>query len=52
MTIGGWIVMTVSIAAATTLFAVCIIKVLTTKDETEHMDSFAYKEVDWTSDDD
>ena len=37
MTEGGWIVMLLSVGAATILFVGCIVKVLTTKDETQHM---------------
>ncbi|MGC1481425.1 MAG: hypothetical protein WA771_13055 [Chthoniobacterales bacterium] len=37
MTLGGWIVMLISVSAVTTLFVWCIWKVLTTPGETERI---------------
>lgn len=40
MTIGGWIIMTLSISFVTGLFIWCLYKVLSTPGETEHMHGF------------
>ncbi|MDP0498953.1 MAG: hypothetical protein Q7P63_02530 [Verrucomicrobiota bacterium JB022] len=40
MDTGGWIIMTLSVTAATTLFLWCMFKVLTTPGETEHVHGF------------
>ncbi len=40
MTLGGWIVMLVSVTTMTLLFAWCLYKVLTTPDETEKLHGF------------
>lgn len=40
MTLGGWLVMILSVGSVTALFAWCIWKVVTTPDETEHLHGF------------
>ena len=40
MTLGGWIVMIVSVTSMTVFFAWCLYKVLTTPDETEKIHGF------------
>lgn len=46
MTIGGWIVMLVSVSAVVTLFGWCIYKVLTLPEEPERMHGFEVKPPD------
>lgn len=46
MTLGGWIVMFVSISAVTTLFGWCIYMVLTIPDETKKLHGFEQKPPD------
>ena len=40
MTIGGWIVMGLSVGSVTALFAWCLWRVLSDPQETEHMHGF------------
>jgi len=40
MTLGGWIVMLVSVGSVTALFLWCLWVVLTTPEETEHLHGF------------
>lgn len=40
MTIGGWIMLILSVGAVTALFAWCLYKVLTIPEETEHIHGF------------
>ena len=40
MTIGGWIIMLLSVGTVTTLFAWCIYKVLTSPSESEKLHGF------------
>ena len=40
MTIGGWIILTISVGTVTALFVWCTLKVLRTPRETEHMHGF------------
>ena len=39
MTIGGWIIMVLSVGFVTVMFAWCIIKVLSTPESTRHLHS-------------
>ncbi|MCS7303579.1 MAG: hypothetical protein NZ602_00520 [Thermoguttaceae bacterium] len=41
MTLGGWIIMTLSVGGVTALLAWCIYKVITTPGSTEHLHSQA-----------
>ena len=40
MTIGGWVILIISVSAVVTLFTWCIYKVLNIPGETEHLCSF------------
>lgn len=40
MTIGGWIMLILSVGSAVTLFTWCIYKVVTIPDETDHIKGF------------
>lgn len=40
MTLGGWIIMLVSVGSVTSLFSWCILKVLTTPEEEEKIHGF------------
>jgi len=40
MTLGGWIIMFISVGTVSGLFAWCLWKVLTTPGESEHMHGF------------
>lgn len=46
MTLGGWLIMLVSVGSVTILFIWCIWKVLTTPGETEHMHGFEFETPD------
>lgn len=46
MTLGGWIVLVLSVGSVCTLFGWCIHKVMTTPGETEHMHGFEGKTPD------
>ncbi len=46
MTIGGWIILTVSVGTVTALFIWCIFKVIRTPDETKHMHGFEFETPD------
>ena len=46
MTIGGWIIMLLSVSSVTMLMIWCIYKVLTTPGETEHIHGFEQKTPD------
>ncbi len=40
MTLGGWIIMILSVGSVTALFTWCVVKVLTTPDESEKIHGF------------
>lgn len=40
MTIGGWIILIISVSTVVTLFTWCVYKVLSTPGETEHLHGF------------
>ncbi len=46
MTIGGWIILTVSVGTVTALFIWCIFKVIRTPGETKHMHGFEFETPD------
>jgi hypothetical protein len=46
MTIGGWMILIVSVGSVTSLFSWCLYKVLTIPGETEHVHGFEFKTPD------
>ncbi len=50
MTLGGWIVMVVSVATVTAAFVWCLWKVLTTPEESEKVHAFEFETPDVDAD--
>jgi hypothetical protein len=50
MTLGGWIVMILSVVSVTGIFLWCLWKVLTTPEETEKLHGFSFETPDEKSD--
>jgi len=50
MTLGGWIVMLLSVISVTVVFLWCLWKVLTTPDESEKLHGFSFETPDEKSD--
>ncbi len=46
MTVGGWLVMILSVGSVTTLFAWCLWKVFTTPEEAEKLHGFEFETPD------
>ena len=46
MTIGGWIIMLLSVGAVTVLFFWCVVKVLTTPGDSEKLHGFEFETPD------
>ncbi len=51
MTIGGWIILIISVGTVVILFTWCIYKVLSIPDETEHLHGFEQETPDEKVDD-
>jgi hypothetical protein len=51
MTIGGWVIMIISVSTVVTLFTWCVYKVLSIPGETEHLHGFEQETPDEKEDD-
>ena len=51
MTIGGWVIMIISVSTVVTLFTWCVYKVLSIPGETEHLHDFEQETPDEKEDD-